>query len=259
VTATTNPALSQLLITLANDTITNLNNQSLLGFIPISQSYIARTVLMPVPSFVFSRQATAAAMADVLFIYTPTHVNVTTLRPRDLRFAEVILYTCTKAFETEVKSGVKITKERDATSRMVSGATNTTSFNGLWNLDKFDLQPQFTCKPDIVSLSVGMAPPEGVTGRYEFNLCTALMMSTVLNQYMPGFTILRAEDRVSEQTVGMISSALGTMLFGGFMGDVPGPDVQSENLRVMARNIADGLTNMQVHLLAQPLPIRPPA
>jgi len=68
----------------------------------------------------------------------------------------------------------------------------------------------------------------------------------VLNGYLPGFIALREEDRAvaSSQVFGMISRALGTALYGGFMGTVPGDAAREGNVRGMMRNMADGLTNM---------------
>jgi len=243
VSDTKNPVLAGLLLDYANKTITGLNNASLPGY-PLGPSYVAVTADAPVPSFVFSAELTAAAVGDVLFLYTPNPVLASTMTPQDMRYAEVIFYACTKSFETVVTSGVKTTKEKDSVSEMVSGVTNSTFFNSLWSPDKLELQPQFSCKPEVGNLSIEMKKPQGVSDKYEFNLCTALMMSSVLNQYMPGWIVMRAEDRQYDMTVGMLASALGTTLFGGFMGEVPSPDVQSQNLKGMARNIAAGLTNM---------------
>ncbi|KAK3346472.1 hypothetical protein B0T25DRAFT_583661 [Lasiosphaeria hispida] len=244
-TGNTSPGIPQLLGVLANATIANLNNRSRPGYIELPRSYLAGGSIMGLPSHLFSKQTTAAALADIMFIYTANAVEPTLLQPRDLRFVEVILYACVKGFDSHVAQGVRTTEEIGSTSSIIlSGGSNMTSLNGPWNLEKYETDPQVACSPGVAGLMVGFAPPEGVSGKYQVDLCTALMTSSVLNQYMAGFIALKEEDKSGQQAVGMISSALGIALYGGFMGDTPSPNVQVENLRGMASNMANGLTNM---------------
>ncbi|KAK0702798.1 hypothetical protein B0H67DRAFT_614110 [Lasiosphaeris hirsuta] len=244
-TGNTSPGVPQLLGVLANATITNLNNRSRPGYMELPRSYLAGGSIMYLPSHLFSEQTTTAALADIMFIYTTNAVEPALLQPRDLRFVEVILYVCVKGFDSHVAQGVRTTEETGSTSRIVlSGGSNITSLNGIWNMEKYETDPQVACKPGVAGLMIGFVPPEGVPGKYKVDLCTALMTSSVLNQYMAGFIALKEEDKSGQQAVGMISSALGIALYGGFMGDTPNPDAQVENLRGMASNMADGLTNM---------------
>ena len=208
------------------------------------------------PTGVFTQAITEATLADVMFIYTSGAVDGPTVTQGDLRFVEVSLYACTRGYESRVVTGVKTTTQVGSaplSSRILLSNGNLT-LNAAWNVDKFVNQSdaEFTCRPGIGGQTVSLAPPAAevasLGGRYELDLCTVYMTSSVINQYLASFVALREGDKIVLQVRGMTSSALGSALYGGFLGAVPSAAKQVENLRGMARNVADGLTNMFVSL-----------
>ena len=215
---------------------------------------------MQQPTGVFTQAITEATLVDVMFIYTSGAVDGPTVTQGDLRFVEVSLYACTRGYESRVVTGVKTTTQvvsaessSSSSSRILLSNGNLT-LNAAWNVDKFVNQSdaEFTCRPGIGGQTVSLAPPAAevasLGGRYELDLCTAYMTSSVINQYLASFVALREGDKIVLQVRGMTSSALGSALYGGFLGAVPSAAKQVENLRGMARNVADGLTNMFVSL-----------
>lgn len=194
------------------------------------------------PSMFFQdQQVTATALVDIMFIYTNGLVQPATLQAEDLRFVEVVLHMCVRGYESDVKSGVKTTKEEGSIwiSHIIAplpGRNMTSlSLNAAWNTDKFETTPYVSCRDGIAGLMVGLAAPEGIPGDFAVDYCTALMTSSVLNNFLPGFFALRADKTVANrQIVGMISGALGSALYGGFMEGLPGPQAQIENIKGMA-------------------------
>ncbi len=254
ITETQDPLLAQVLQSVANISIARINNRTRPGFQEIPRGYIAGASVMLAPTNVFGAERTAAALSNVLFIYTPEFVNSTALRPADLRFVEVILYACTKTLESRVHMGIKTTIERDSVARIVAGSQNSNlSLNAAWNINKFVTSPELSCDPGIGGVSVRMEAPPGrtrgdINTRFEVDLCTALMTSSLLNQYLPGIIAVREEDKlvIAGQVAGFTAPALASALFGGFLGQTPTRAEQRQNLRGMVKNIADGLTNMSV-------------
>lgn len=255
VTNTTTPTSAQLLSQLATATIANVNNASSTASLNnTGRNYFARVAIMTAPTNLFRTDITTTALADAMLIYTSEPVEPGQLQPSNLRFIEVLLYMCVKGYDTAVAAGEKNTTERSTLADIIShmppsGSTiNFTSFNAAWNVDKFDLLPQVACKPGVGGLQIGLAAPQGVSGGnvYSVDLCTALMTSSAIVKFLPGFIVLREGDRLvaTGQVAGMLLPALGTALYGEFMGRSPGEDEQLVHVRGIVRNIADGLTNM---------------
>ncbi|KAK1751251.1 hypothetical protein QBC47DRAFT_351261 [Echria macrotheca] len=240
ITNSTSTSVQRLLASLANTTIANLPNLNL----DLTRAFLAGGSILAAPSGAFPPSVTSTALVDVLFIYTPTAVDPSSVSLQSLRFVELILHGCTKTYQHTIKTGVLSTPE-PATSAQISSKDNVT-LNAAWNTQDFNLLPQVECKPGVGGRSVSLAPSEGTSPTEEFtvDLCTAYMASSLMNQYLASFIALREEDKVVSSVVGMTSSALGTALYGGFLGKVPGVEEQIGNLRGIGRNLADGLTNM---------------
>jgi len=252
-----NGDLQRLYFAMANESIANLNSNLRRQEFALPLSYTVGGLWMAEPSYVFDMDVTSAALSNILLLYSNGPVNITTLQPQDLHYAEIILYACVRGLKSDVTAGVSTTEQTGSRAKIALG--NVTSLNTRWNLDKFDFVPQLTCKPGVAGQTIRLALPP-VQSReeevsFEMDLCTTLMASSVINGYLPGFIALRATDRGVLGSVGQISTALSVALFGGFMGDTPSREEQGRNLRGIVRNIGDGLTNMQVFCVrSSPLP-----
>ena len=249
-----NGNLQRLYFAMANESIANLNSKLRLQDFALPLSYTAGGLWMAEPSYVFDMDVTSAALSNILLLYSKGPVNITTFQPQDLHYAEIILYACVRDLKSDVKDGVPSTEQRGSRARIAVG--NVTSLNTRWNLDKLDFVPQLACKPGVAGQTIQLAPSvDREEDRFEMDLCTTLMASSVINGYLPGFIALRATDRGVLGSVGQISTALSVALFGGFMGDTPSREQQGRNLRGIVGNIGDGLTNMQVfYVRIPPLP-----
>ena len=248
VTNTTAPNAPQILSFLASTTITNANNASLLpGLRNLPRSYLASASVMQAPTYLFDTQITATALADIMLIYTSEPVEPALMLPGDLRFIEVVLHMCVKGYDVKVTEGIKTTRETGSAARITGGAAaGVTSLNAAWNTDKIATLPQVSCNRGVGGLSLSLAPPLDIPGTYGVDLCTALMTSGAVNKFLQGFIALREGDKsvTNGQVAGMILPAVGTALYGGFMGAEQSPERQVQNVRRMAGNVADGLTNL---------------
>ncbi|KAF3928410.1 hypothetical protein AA313_de0206081 [Arthrobotrys entomopaga] len=185
-----------------------------------------------------------------------SHFNGPVILSRNADIAKIQLigvsmYICTKSFSTTVRGGVHETVQVASAADILSRSTSE-SINAAWNgVLMYDASE--ICKQDgRLGQTITLAGPAALSHEsYTMDVCTANFLSEL---YFIGTTgaILLGLDREVGASIGQISLALGTALYGGFvspsMADpgIPDPETQFENIKSMMENIAKGLTNRYV-------------
>jgi hypothetical protein len=202
--------------------------------------YPALILPFTAPSYEFNESLTNAAISENFIAFSSSLVNVTDNSILSkLQYIDVLFYFCTKSFSTSVKGGLSNTSDITSATNILS--SNTPSLNWIWNgyLDGS------LCPNASQGLSMVLDGPAGLTNEtYTVDVCTALLLSNIFNIGVGG-GILQNSDKTIFAVVGQISTALGINLFG----DISSPNVlnsetQFQNIKRMAENIAESLTNL---------------
>jgi hypothetical protein len=210
--------------------------------IQTTQSLVYTALIVPFlgPSYEFNDSLNTVAISEVLVAFSTDPVNVTDNSVfSELQYLDVMFYFCTKSFSSSVTGGIY--KTSPVSSKVNILSSNTSTVNWIWN-GQFGDEP---CPNSAKGRLITLEEPTGLTNEtYKIDVCTALLISNVLNFVVSG-GILQTSDRTILLVLGQIATALGINLYGEAYTEVEiAPGTQFQAVQQMADNIAASLTTL---------------
>jgi len=222
----------------------------------IPERYLPTSVLVNgfvfSPTGVFNQSVADTMSADLFIAYSNKALNISEGFDdlSNFQFLEMAFYWCVKSYSTTVKNGTATTIELSRRSEIMSpkpgnASTSLNTFGNIGFRSCYKTNPP-RCR-GYGGTDVVFAPPEGLPPtsptRFWMDLWTALAVSYTIH-FNIGGGLLQTEDLTIYAHEGDTSLALSTALFGDRMGLEPHPpDIQLENIRRTAENIARGISN----------------
>ncbi|EPS45500.1 hypothetical protein H072_492 [Dactylellina haptotyla CBS 200.50] len=208
------------------------------------EGYAAALVPAPVPisATEFKETQFQTVIGQFFLAYFHEPIQLTTADLAKAQYIGISMYLCTQSFSTTVKDGIQNTSEIAYTADIVSKSTEE-STNSAWN-GALNGNATDVCEAGKSGDTITLASPMGSSNEtYAIDFCTASYLSELFVIGTSGAIFLGLDHKVVE-SVGQISEAMGTALYGEFNSSmIPDPSTQFENVRYLMDNIAKSLTN----------------
>ncbi|KAM0816194.1 hypothetical protein AB5N19_01995 [Seiridium cardinale] len=203
------------------------------------------------PSGAFDSALTDVALADMFVAFPDDYINITSAinggNLEGFQYFEIILHWCIPELHVTVTDGVAVTQQL-ATSTKIARPERPHSLNRKWSPDFADCTAPMPCNYTLQGENVVLAAPDSISPNeksveFIIDVNTALAASGFVGPHLAGGTLTEPGDTIIFEN-GNIAYPLSVALFGDAAPRSLAPEVQLQNMRAMAGNVAAGITNM---------------
>jgi hypothetical protein len=199
---------------------------------------------MKAPSGAFDPSLSGLMLSDSFLAYADAPLNVTNHTDVGaLRFLEVGLHWCTKAYETKVEGGRHATREVRARMRVLNKVPFVTNF--AWEPATLACYALGNCNETMGGVEVLLESPLDGEDPYAVHVWTATLASALMTFTMYDSMLVDLSRGIISESGGGIGSALAAALYGDFLSTKgPSPEEQWKGIESIASNMAVAITNM---------------